>query len=127
MINMIAFVAGVFVYMYYFLDGDKTYIAVIGSVTLSIVLLNHNDLDSAMLRTFNIIIGILASMFMIRFFYPQFAKDEVIEAQINFTRQLSNIVESYLDPSKSLVTVKDDYLKFENYAGDIEKFVNFSS
>lgn len=113
LINMIAFAAGVFVYMYYFLDSDKTYIAVIGSVTLSIVLLNHNDLDAAILRAFNILIGILASMFMIRFFYPKYARDDLIEAQVNFIKQLMSILESYLDKSKTLTTVKTDYLQYE--------------
>lgn len=112
-INMIAFVAGVFVYMYYFLDSEKAYIGLIGSVTLSIVLLNQNDLDAAVLRSLNILIGILASMFMIRFFYPKYARDVLIEAQVNFIKQLMSILESYLDKEKSLATVKTDYLQYE--------------
>lgn len=112
-INMLALIAGVFFYMYYFLDGEKTYIAVIGSVTLTIVLLNHNDLDAAILRTFNVIIGILGSMFMIRFFYPKYAREEVMEAQLSLIKPLSYILGRYVDPSISLATIKEDYLKHE--------------
>ncbi len=113
-IDMIAFVIGVFVYMHYFLDSEKGYIAIIGCVTLSIVLLNHNDLNMAILRTFNIIIGILSSLFMIRFFYPRYARDEIMDEQSNFIRQLSNIIGSYLDTSRSLTEIKLDCLKYES-------------
>lgn len=112
-INMLALVAGVFLYMYYFLDSEKMYIAVIGSVTLTIVLLNHNDLDAAILRTFNVMIGILGSMFMIRFFYPKYARDEVMEAQVALIKPISQILASYLDPTNSLAIIKNDYLKQE--------------
>ncbi len=111
--NIIAFAIGVFIYAYYFMDGDKMYIATIGSVTLTIALLNINQLDVAILRTFNIIIGIIGSIFMIRFFYPQYARDEIIEIEKNFIKKLSSILDSYLDQSKSLDCVKADFLKAE--------------
>ncbi len=114
MINMLAFVAGVFVYMYYFLDSEKMYIGVIGSVTLSIVLLNHNDLDAAILRTFNIVLGILASMFMIRFFYPKYARDEVIATQQQGMQQLTGLLNVYLDKSKTQSDTIDAYLHIES-------------
>lgn len=113
MINILALTAGVFFYMHYFIEGEKTYIGVIGCVTLTIVLLNHNDLDAALLRSFNIIIGILASVFMIRFFYPRYAYDNVIEEQLNFVKQLATALDTYLDPDKTFVMVQADYQRIE--------------
>lgn len=123
LINMFALIPGVFFYMYYFLNKEDTYIAVIGTVTLVIVLLNHNDIDAAILRTTNIIIGILAALFMMRFFYPQYARDDVIINQSNFIEQLSCILENYLNESKPLTLMKRDCVFNEqNFIMNIASF-----
>lgn len=114
LINMMALIPGLFVYAYFFMGGEKTYIGTIGAVTLTIVLLNYNDIDLAILRVFNIILGILGSMFMIRFFYPQYARDKIIEAQSIFLDHLASLLEDYLNPSKSLATIQDDYANHEH-------------
>ncbi|KGP62946.1 hypothetical protein EP47_07455 [Legionella norrlandica] len=112
-INIMALVPGLFLYAYFFMGGDKTYIGTIGAVTLTIVLLNYNDIDTAVLRVFNVIIGVVGSMFMIRFFYPQYARNKVLETQLNFINQLANLLESYLDSTKSLAVVQAEYLEYE--------------
>jgi uncharacterized membrane protein YccC len=68
LINIFALIVGLFFYTYWFMGNDKTYTGTIGAVTLTIVLLNYNEVDVAILRVFNVILGILASVFMIRFF-----------------------------------------------------------
>ncbi|HAU2287893.1 TPA: FUSC family protein [Legionella pneumophila] len=113
LINIMALVPGLFLYAYFFMGGDKTYIGTIGAVTLTIVLLNYNDIDTAVLRVFNVIIGVIGSMFMIRFFYPQYARDKVLEIQLNFITQLANLLESYLNPTQSLAAVQTKYLDYE--------------
>lgn len=110
LVNMIALVPGLFVYSYYFMGGEKTYIGTIGAVTLTIVLLNYNDVDTAIVRVFNIILGIVGSMIMIRFFYPQYARDRVIETLGDFLEEFSLIIEDYREPSKSLTVIKEQYL-----------------
>lgn len=112
-INLIAMLPAVFLYTYYFMDTDKIYIAVIGSVTLTIVLINYNDIDVAVLRTYNIFIGILGSMFMIRFFLPQYAKDKLVECQIAFIDHMFDIFNSYLDLNKPLTLVITEYWHHE--------------
>lgn len=107
-INMLAIVPGIFLYVYYFMDTEKAYIAIIGCVTLTIVLLNHNDIDAAILRTFNVILGILLSMFMMRFFYPQYAKDEIMNMQLEFLQQMSTRIQHYLDLTKPLSILKEE-------------------
>lgn len=95
-INIIAFLCGLVVYVECFIDTSKVYIAVIGTVTLTIVLLNHNDIQTAVLRTFNIFIGIAASMLMIKFFYPSYARDKLINIDIDCIVQLTIILEQIL-------------------------------
>ena len=123
LINIIALVPGLFFYAYFFMGGDKTYIGTIGAVTLTIVLLNYNDIDSAIVRVFNIIIGIAASMLMMRFFYPKYARNSILETQSNLIFQLSVMLEDYLDPSKSLTTIKTEYLDYEHKT--LEIFASF--
>ena len=113
LVNVLALTPAVLLYSYYFMDGEKTYIAIIGSVTLTIVLLNYNRLDLAILRTFNIILGVIGSMFMIRFFYPQYARDELIKAQAEFMTQLSQMLTNYLDPTLPLTAIKENSKLYE--------------
>lgn len=113
LINIMALVPGLFVYAYFFMGGDKTYIGTIGAVTLTIVLLNYNDIDTAVLRVFNVMIGIIGSMFMIRFFYPQYARNKVLETQLKFINQLVYLLESYLDLTKPLDRIRTEYLELE--------------
>lgn len=112
-VNVLALTPAVLLYSYYFMNGEKTYIAIIGSVTLTIVLLNYNRIDLAILRTFNIMLGVAGSMFMIRFFYPQYARDELIKTQAQFIQLLSQMITNYLDISLSLVTIKEKHKQYE--------------
>jgi hypothetical protein len=112
-VNMLALTPAVLLYSYYFMDREKTYIAIIGCVTLTIVLLNYNRIDLAIIRTFNIILGVAGSMFMIRFFYPQYARDELIKAHSQFIHLLTQMITKYLDSSLSLTKIKEDFQQYE--------------
>ena len=83
-------------------------------MTLTIVLLNYNDVDTAIIRVFNIIIGIVGAMLMMRFFYPQYARDKIIEALWDFIEHFACILEDYLDPSISFVAFKENYMKHDH-------------
>ena len=117
-IDMAALVAGLFVYAYYFMGGDKVYIGTIGAVTLTIVLLNYNDIDAAILRVLNIFIGVIGSMFMIRFFYPQYARDKILGVQSDLVEGISHLLEDYLDKSLPQTTLQQRFLSFDHvYSG----------
>jgi uncharacterized membrane protein YccC len=105
-IDILAFIPAIFMYVYFFMDTERSYIGTIGCVTLSIVLLNHNDIDAAILRTFNIFLGILTAVFMMRFFYPQYARDNVMEIQAQFIVRIETVLNALMDTSLSLETLK---------------------
>ncbi|RUR10161.1 FUSC family protein [Legionella sp. km772] len=113
-INMLALVAGLFFYTYWFMGNDKTYTGTIGAVTLTIVLLNYNDIEVAILRAFNVLIGIIASVFMIRFFYPQYARNLLIEAQLGWCNQLIELIGGYLDLEQEQQSLKNKSYTFEH-------------
>lgn len=121
LINMLALIPATFMYTYYFMNTDKVYIGVIGCVTLSIVLLNHNDIDAAILRTFNIILGILASMFMMRFFYPQYARDELMSLQKESIAHIAEMLETFLNKSMSPDRAS---LTLQNYRVELLRILN---
>lgn len=112
-INILALTPAVLLYCYYFMDSEKAYIAIIGSVTLTIVLLNYNRVDLAILRVFNIVLGIVFSMLMIRFFYPQYARDSLLKTQSSLILLLLKIMRSYLDESLPLEKIKKETFKIE--------------
>lgn len=114
LVNILAFIPGIFVYSYFFMAGDKVYIGIIGAVTLTIVLFNYNDIDIAILRVFNIILGIIASLLMMRFFYPQYAQDKMLETYLEMMKQLSLLLNHYLDKTQTLALLKQNYLDYEH-------------
>jgi len=111
--NLLALAPGVFLYSYFFMDDERSYIAIIGCVTLTIVLFNYNRIDLALIRTFNIMLGIGGSLFMIRFFYPQYARDQLIKVQSQLVDLLSKMIKNYIDTSKPLVAMKKNYGQYE--------------
>ena len=88
------------------MGNDKAYTGTIGAVTLTIVLLNYNDINIAILRVFNVLLGIVASVFMIRFFYPQYARNFIIETQLLWLNQLIELLNNYLDLNQELLSLK---------------------
>lgn len=122
-VNMLAAIGGLFLYSYFFMDGKQGYIGVLGGITLTIMLFNYNNIDAAILRPFNILIGIAVSVFTLRFFYPEYARDKVLEVQADFLGGLSHMLHVFLDPLYSLDDIKKEYLIDENkLISDIAKF-----
>jgi uncharacterized membrane protein YccC len=122
-VNMIAAVGGLFVYTYYFMDGKQSYVGILGSVTLTIMLFNYSNIDAAILRPFNIAIGIAIAVIVLRFFYPEYARNRVLVTHADFIEHLIQIVNNFLDAEQSLEKVKADYLMYENkLIADISTF-----
>jgi hypothetical protein len=114
MINLIALMTGAFVYTYFFMSGSQNYIGLLGTMTLTIMLVNYNNIDATVLRPMNITIGILISLFVLLFFYPQYARKIVIDIQADFLQNLANMLEVFLNKDLVLETVKQDYLIYES-------------
>ncbi len=114
LVNIIAAIAGLFLYSYFFMDGKQSYVGILGSVTLTIMLFNYNNIDAAILRPFNIIIGIIIAVVTLRFFYPEYARDRVMKAQADFILNLIQMLQNFLDTHKTLEVVKAEYLDYEN-------------
>lgn len=116
---MLAFIPALFVYGYFFMRGDKTYIGTIGTMTLTMILFNYNDLEIALLRLLNVVFGIVSAIFMIRFFYPQYSRDILLQTLWDATDNLSLQIELYLDETKSLDSIKNE---FESMSDNMSKY-----
>jgi uncharacterized membrane protein YccC len=79
-INLLGVVIGTFLAAYWYMDTAQGYIGGLISWTLPIILLNNNDIKSAFLRLMNIIIGIIVSYIMLRYFYPEYARDNMLKS-----------------------------------------------
>ena len=91
------------------------------------MLINYNNLDVVVLRPFNIIIGLIIALGLIRYFYPQYARDLVIKTLADMLLQLINILDVFLDKSQSVQTVKDNFLLHENtFLADFANFKRFN-
>ncbi len=112
-VNLIALMVGVFVYGYLFLDKKDVYVSVLGCVTLSLTLINYNQTALALLRPFNIALGVLICIITFKLFYPVYAKDRIMRLQFDFLTHLCQILEKFLDPTQSLEAIKADYLIHE--------------
>ncbi len=98
--NLIGFILGTFLYTYLFLGTKRGYIGTLGSITLAICLINHNDFSYVFIRPTNVLIGILIALFSLRFFFPRRAtKMLILEAR--------NFLTEYADLSYYLANVED--------------------
>lgn len=112
-LDILALIPGLFIYSYFFMGTDKTYVGTIGAVTLTIILLNYNDLNTAILRILNVVIGIVGSALMIRFFYPQYARQLLIQDQIFWLKGTIAIIHSYLNLDLPLERAQARTLAYE--------------
>jgi uncharacterized membrane protein YgaE (UPF0421/DUF939 family) len=90
-IKMLAMIPLTFWYAKHYLDTPQSYILTIGVVTLTIALLNDNNLSVTILRIFNVILGNVATIIMIFIFFPTYAADQLNQSSLKVTQVLLEI------------------------------------
>ncbi|KTD12080.1 inner membrane protein [Legionella gratiana] len=100
LMNLIGFIIGIFLYTYLFLGTKRSYIGILGSVTLAICLINYNNFTYVFMRPTNVIIGILIGFFTLRFFFP-------IRATKVLILEMQRFLNEYADLSKYLANTDD--------------------
>lgn len=126
-LNLIALIIGIFLYAYFFMGSKFQYGGFLGNLTLVMMLINYNNLDIVVLRPFNIIIGLIIALSLMRYFYPQYARDLVIKTLAEMLLQLINVLDAFLDKSQSVQTVKDHFLEYENkFLASLTNFNRFN-
>jgi uncharacterized membrane protein YccC len=110
-LKMLAMIPLIFWYAINYLDTGKSYILSIGAVTLTIALLNDNNLSVTILRIFNVILGNIASIVMILFFFPVYASDEVNQSSAKLTQILLQICQFLQKDDANL----DEFFELENH------------
>lgn len=135
--NEATIVIGVMVYAYLFMDSKYSYIGVLGSITLIIVLGNDNGItrslngiigiDIPIMRVFAIILGTAVAVISMIIFFPQYAKIKIKE---HIAKSLSDIeftIQSFLNHNLSLEDLQKQILDLEGgLTSGIAKFVRLS-
>lgn len=96
-VNLIAVILSVFIAAYYFMDTKKAYIGVMIAFTPAIMLLNNNNLAIIFIRPLNIIAGITIAYSVQRFFYPEYAKNLVLNPFIDLIIKAKILLKSSVD------------------------------
>ncbi len=112
-INLLGVVIGTFLAAYWYMDTAQGYIGGLISWTLPIILLNNNDIKSAFLRLMNIIIGIIVSYIMLRYFYPEYARDNMLKSMHKTLVELKILLLSISDPELGSERIQVLYLNHE--------------
>ncbi|HRG61993.1 MAG TPA: FUSC family protein [Burkholderiales bacterium] len=112
-INLLGVVIGTFLAAYWYMDTAQGYIGGLISWTLPIILLNNNDIKSAFLRLMNIIIGIIVSYIMLRYFYPEYARDNMLKSMHKTLVELKILLLSISDPELGSEQIQVLYLNHE--------------
>ena len=127
-INLCGIVIGTFLAAYWYMDSAQGYIGGLISWTLPIILLNNNDIKSAFLRLMNIIIGIIISYIMLRFFYPEYARDNMLKSMQNTLIELKALLSSISDPELNAEQIQNLYLNHESkILTEINRFVRWEN
>ncbi len=117
LMNLVGFIIGIFLYTYLFLGTKKSYIGILGCVTLAICLVNYNNFSYVFIRPTNVIIGILIGFFTLRFFFPNRATKVLISEMEEFlvkyatlSMYIANIDDSKTGLSEQLTQCESDIL-----------------
>lgn len=113
-INLCGIVIGTFLAAYWYMDTAQGYIGGLISWTLPIILLNNNDIKSAFLRLINIVIGIVISYIMLRYFYPEYARDNMLRSMKNTLIELKALLLSISDSQLNAEQIQSLYLNHES-------------
>lgn len=73
-LNIVATLIATFIYAYLFMDKKNSYIGILGLVTLFMILLSNDSINTSIYRSSNIIFGIIIAIVMSLIFFPQSAK-----------------------------------------------------
>ncbi len=127
-VNLIALIIGIFINAYLFLDTTKSYTSMLGCITLTITLVNYHHLSAAILRTFNVLIGEGVCLLTFYFIFPQYARDKVIDIQVNVFSELIHILNNLLSKISSLEEIKMSYRSYEkDFLASITDFNRYIS
>jgi uncharacterized membrane protein YccC len=111
--NLIGIVIGIFFAAYLYMDTKQNYIGGLISWTLPIILINNNDIKSAFLRLLNIAIGIAIAWVMLRFFYPEYARDKMLRTTQKTIHELKIMLLPLTDSSLSALQIQQIFLERE--------------
>ncbi len=115
-VNLLALIAGVFINAYLFMDTSRSYSSTLGCITLVLVLLNYHhlhDLDAAVLRPFNILLGEAVAITVMSCVFPEYARDSAIICQNRLTQDLISLMKIFLVQPFSVEEFKKQYFFLE--------------
>jgi hypothetical protein len=95
------------------MDTKQAYVGGLISWTLPIMLLNNNDIKSAFLRLMNIVIGIAIAWAMLRFFYPEYARDKLLHSTKNTLKELQLLLKILCDNKLTALQIQNKFLEQE--------------
>jgi hypothetical protein len=111
--NLIAIVIGVFLATYWFMDTQQAYAGGLITWTLPILLINNNNLREAFTRMLNVSLGILISYIMVRFFYPEYARDNLLQSLHKTMSELQTLLHAVVFPGLNNRQIQELYLQHE--------------
>ena len=111
--NVIAIVIGVFLATYWFMDSSYAYAGGLMVWTLPILLLNSNNIKEPFIRLFNISLGILISYGLLRFFFPEYARDNLLRAMHKTLSEMQSILHDVVQTDLNPHQIQERYLKQE--------------
>lgn len=115
LINDIVFILCLFVYAYYFMGTKKSYIGVIGSVTIAIILLGDvGSIEGAVLRSITILLGVILAALSMLFFFPQYANKNKNQLLTHLLSQLENTLNNFMNKHITFEELHEDFIHYES-------------
>jgi hypothetical protein len=124
LLNVVGLTLGVFLAVYWFLGTKNEPVGGLICWTLPVLLFNSSDLRSAFLRTFNIGVGIMIALLLLKFFYPTYAKNKILEPLYKTLKDLESFMIAMTNLGMSNQEINKMYLQHESQiAGNTSKYM----
>jgi hypothetical protein len=114
-------------FAYFFMDTKYSYIGVIGSITIIMILSNDfgnlGGINIAIMRIIAILIGTIVAVISMIMFYPNYAKKDIIRHILSSLDKIKTTINIFTDHKYTLPQTQEYILKIESeITSDIAKF-----
>ena len=112
--NFIGLAIGVMAAVYYFFDTPDIDVGGFFILTLPLLLLNNNNLNILFMRASNITIGLIIVFILQRFFYPDYARLNLLKKMKHSLNSIQLLLEDFINPFMCKIWYHTHHLNISN-------------
>ena len=113
-VNQITILCGTLIFAYFCMDRKHSYVGVLGSITLIMILADNSGLELPFIRVITILSGTVVAILSMMVFFPLYAKNKIKQQIIDYLERIENTINIFISEEHSLADTQEHILKIES-------------